>query len=88
MNNVNKSKLGQVSFRIYQHHLDLLKNLSEKIGCNRTKIIEYIIEVIATLPESELIELAEDFRLIEDHYEKSKNAAFKRIAFKNLRNNE
>ncbi len=82
MNNNEKNKLSNktcvVSYRLNKYHSDMINNISAKIGCSRTKLIEYMVEAVASMPECDLSQLTADLKEIENQYKRDSADAFRR----------
>ena len=82
MNNNEKNKLSNktcvVSYRLNKYHSDMINNISAKIGCSRTKLIGYMVEAVASMPECDLSQLTADLKEIENQYKRDSADAFRR----------
>ena len=82
MNNNEKNKLSNktcvVSYRLNKYDSDMINNISAKIGCSRTKLIGYMVEAVASMPECDLSQLTADLKEIENQYKRDSADAFRR----------
>ncbi len=56
----------------------MINKLSDKIGCSKTKLIEYMVEAVASMPECDLSQLTADLQEIENKYKRASADAFRR----------